>query len=126
MTEQKRPRAATSVLVFGLYMLGQGAALLVAPNVLLGLLGFAPALDVWARVTGIALMVLGLYYVAASRGEWTPFFRLTVVGRTFQFVAFGGLVLAGLAPLGLLATSGLELCSGVWTFLALRRDARTG
>ncbi len=112
--------AARSVLVFGLYMLGQGALLLLAPNLLLSLLGFAPANDVWPRAAGIAVMVLGLYYVAASRGEWTPFFRLTVVGRTFQLVAFVGLVVAGLGSPRLLGTAGLEFAAGVWTWLALR------
>jgi hypothetical protein len=117
--------AARSVLVFGVYMLGQGALLLFAPNVLLTLLGFAPSIDVWPRAAGIAVLVLGLYYVAASRGEWTPFFRLTVVGRTFQLVAFVGLVLAGLGPPRLLGTAGLEFASGVWTWLALRGQSGT-
>jgi hypothetical protein len=116
-------RAAVSVLVFGLYMLGQGALLLVAPNLLLTLLGFAPALDVWPRVAGIALMVLGLYYLAAARGEWAPFFRVTVAGRTFQLLAFIGLVGAGLVSPRILGTAGLEFVSGLWTLFALRQTA---
>lgn len=114
-------RAAVSVFVFGLYMLGQGALLLVAPNLLLALLGFAPSIEVWPRVAGIAVMVLGLYYVAAARGEWAGFFGVTVLGRTFQLLAFGGLVAAGLVSPRILGTAGLEFLSGLWTLMALRK-----
>jgi hypothetical protein len=115
--------AARSVLVFGVYLLGQGALLFAAPNLLLTLLGFEASAEVWPRAAGVAVMVLGLYYLAAARGEWTPFFRVTVAGRTFQLAAFAALVVAGVASPRLLATSGLEFASGVWTFWALRRGA---
>lgn len=116
--------AAVSVFAFGLYMLGQGLTLLIAPNLLLSLLGFAPALEVWPRVAGIAVIVLGMYYVAAARGGWVPFFRMTVVGRTFQLAAFAGLVAAGLISPRILGTAGLEFASGLWTLGALRAMAR--
>jgi hypothetical protein len=78
---------------------------------------------VWPRVAGIAVVVLGLYYLAAARGEWAPFFRVTILGRTFQFIAFIGLVTAGLVSPRILGTAGLEFLSGVWTWLALRQTA---
>jgi len=115
--------AARSVLVFGLYMLGQGAVLVVAPNVLLGLVGVPPAQDAWVRVVGFALGVLGTYYVQAARHELTAFFRWTVPVRHVQFGFFCALVATGLASPMLLAFSAVELASGVWTALALRRES---
>lgn len=113
--------AATSVMAFGAYMGVQGLWLLLSPDSLLALLGLPPSADVWPRVCGIALLVLGGYYAAAARAGLEPFFRFTLVGRTFQWVCFAGLVIAGLAPPPLLATSTLEFASALWTLAALRR-----
>ncbi len=35
-------RVTQSVLIFGTYMIAQGATLMLAPNLLLGILGFHP------------------------------------------------------------------------------------
>jgi hypothetical protein len=117
-------RAAKSILVFGIYMAGEGAGLLLAPAVMTRLFGLPPPLDVWVRAAGVALMVLGFYYVQAARFELRPFFGWTVPTRIFQFLAISGLVVAGLGAPPLIAASAVELAAGVWTFIALRADAR--
>jgi hypothetical protein len=114
--------SAKSVFAFGSYMFGQGLILLVAPAVLLKLLGLPEATEPWPRVVGIALVVLGLYYVLAARGNWVPFFKATLIGRTVQLVCFIALVTAGVAPAILLGTAGLEFAAAVWTFLALKAE----
>jgi hypothetical protein len=113
--------AARSVLVFGVYMLVQGAILLTVPNVLLEPLGLGHSDEVWPRVAGVALLVLGLYYGLAARTGLVPFFRFTVLGRTLQLVLFTGLVVAGVASWRMLPTSVFEAASAVWTFVELRR-----
>lgn len=118
-------RAAVSVFVFGLYMAGQGAGLLVVPQVLTGLFGLPPPQDFWPRVVGIALLVFALYYLLAARAELTAFYRFTVIGRVFQFVLFLGLVFVGGSPLPLMLASAVELASGIWTYFALRSSPRT-
>lgn len=115
-------RAATSVLVFGAYMMVQGAILMLAPSVLLGLFGL-PLNDAWPRVVGWALLALGFYYVQNARANFRPFFTWTVRVRTLQFMFFAVLVLTGLMPVAILLISGLELLSGVWTWLELRHEA---
>lgn len=112
--------AAISVLVFGVYILGQGALLFFAPDLLLGLLGLPPAADGWVRVVGLALGVLGVYYVWAARTELRAFFAMTVPVRLAQFVAFGWLVWAGHLSAIVLATSAVEALAGLWTWAALR------
>jgi len=113
--------AARSVLVFGVYMLVQGAVLVTVPNVLLEPLGLGHSDEVWPRAAGVALLVLGLYYALAARTGLVPFFRFTVLGRALQLVVFTGLVVAGVASWRMLPTSVFEAASAVWTFVELRR-----
>jgi hypothetical protein len=57
-------RAAQSVLVFGAYMILQGAILMFTPNLLLGILGLPLETGVWPRAVGWALIALGYYDVS--------------------------------------------------------------
>jgi hypothetical protein len=54
--------AAQTVLIFGTYMILQGATLMLAPNFLLGILGLPLETGVWPRAVGWALIALGDYY----------------------------------------------------------------
>jgi hypothetical protein len=56
-------RATQSVLIFGAYVIFQGATLMLAPNLLLGILGLPLETSVWPRAVGWALIALGYYYV---------------------------------------------------------------
>lgn len=113
--------AAFSVFIFGLYMAGEAAILLIAPNFLFSLFGLPLTQEVWARVVGIALAVFAYYYIQAARQEMKPFFVITTQGRVLQFVLFLGLVISGIGQPMLLLFAGVELASGVWTWLALKR-----
>ena len=53
---------AKSVLAHGIYLALLGAGLATIPNLLLGLLGIPEATDVWVRVTGALVFLLGYYY----------------------------------------------------------------
>jgi hypothetical protein len=114
-------RVALSVLIFGAYMIVQGIALMLFPNVLLGVFGLPPALDAWPRIVGWALAALGFYYVQNARANFRAFFEWTVPVRVLQFVFFVLIVLSGLIKPTILLVSGLELLAGLWTFLELRR-----
>lgn len=118
-----RGGAALSVFVFGLYMMGQGATLIIAPNFLLGLFKVPLTTEVWVRIVGWTLVVLGIYYVQSARHGFRPFFGWSAVIRVLQFGFFCVLVAAGIAPPVLLAFSAVELASGIWTLVALRREA---
>ena len=121
MSSTSSAGAARSVLVFGVYMVVEGAILVIAPNALLEPLGLGRSVEVWPRAVGVALLVLGLYYVLAARIGLVPFFRFTVLGRALQLVVFTGLVVAGVASWRVLPTSLFEASSAVWTFVELRR-----
>lgn len=116
-------RAAFSVLIFGIYMLVQGALLLIVPNVLLSVLQLPPTNELWVRATGYALMALGFYYTQAARTNVQEFFRWTIPVRITQFFVFLFFVIAGLVGPVIIVTAGIELLAGLWTWAALRRQA---
>jgi hypothetical protein len=116
-------RAAQSVLVFGAYMILQGAILMLAPNFLLGILGLPLQTSVWPRTVGWALIALGYYYVRNALAGKRDFFGWTVQVRSAQFLVFIGFVIFKLASPILLATSGLEFLAGIWTWSELRRTS---
>jgi hypothetical protein len=115
-------RAAQSVLVFGAYMILQGATLMLAPNLLLGILGLPLETSVWPRAVGWALIALGYYYVRNALAGNHNFFGWTVQVRGAQFLVFIAFVVFSLASPVLLVTSGLEFLAGIWTWIELRRN----
>ncbi len=116
--------AAKTILAFGVYMLLQGTILLVVPNALLNIVQIPETTEIWVRTTGIAVIVLGFYYVNAARAELKSFFQWTVYMRTFQLIAFIALVALGMGKPILLAFAGTEFLSGVWTQIALRSEGK--
>jgi hypothetical protein len=113
---------AKSVLVFGIYLVGMGAGLLLQPNALLGPLGFPPTSEVWSRVVGLLALLLAFYYVQAARADLRPFFQWTVYTRVVIFLAFAALVAAGLAAPSLALLGAVDLAGAAWTAWALRRN----
>ncbi len=116
-------RAARTVVIFGAYLIGTGAMLLFAPNVLLGLLRIAPATEPWIRVLGMIVAILGGYYVVAARAELTAFFRASVAFRLFALAGFGGLAALGWAPATLIGFGVIDALAALWTRSALRAAA---
>jgi hypothetical protein len=113
-------KAAKSILVFGIYAVVVGLTFLVIPNIALALLGGPTSDEVWIRVLGLIVAILGYYYIQAARHELTPFFRSTVQGRPLVLVGFIVFVLLGLAKPVLIIFGVIDLLGALWTGLALR------
>jgi hypothetical protein len=111
--------AAVSIAAYAVYLLGQGLTLLLIPNVILPILGLPQALDVWIRVVGMTVVFFSIYYFAAARYEWRPFFALTIVTRLSVPVVFAALIVAGLAPGALILLTPADILFSAWTFFAL-------
>ena len=60
-------KAAFSVFVFSIYLLVMGFVLVVMPNHLLSLFQLPETNEVWIRVVGMLILILGLYYSTAAR-----------------------------------------------------------
>jgi hypothetical protein len=116
-------KSATSVFVFAMYLFAVGVVFVVVPNLLLRVLGMAETDEVWIRVVGMLVLILGYYYSQSARMGLSQFFRLTVVARTAVLLFFIGLVLAGLAPPVLILFGVIDFLAAMWTALALRSEA---
>lgn len=113
---------ARTIFVFGCYMLVLCVPLLLAPNLLLKPLGFAPTDEVWIRVAGLLVLYLGFYYVMAARWEARAFIAATVPVRASVIFVFGIFVAAGLVPPMLLLFGVPDLLGAGWSWQALRNE----
>jgi hypothetical protein len=101
--------ARVSIVVFGAYLVGLGGALLVAPNVLLGVFGIPETSEVWIRLVGTLLAVIGFYQIQAGRYGATWFIRASVLARVGVAVSLLMFVLTGLAPAVMLLFASVDL-----------------
>jgi hypothetical protein len=115
-------KSATSVLVFGVYLVLLGLLLVIVPNVLLRFFGFAMTAEVWVRVVGVLVLCLAFYYVQAARRELVEFFQWTVIVRAFVFVCLAFFAVLKLAAPQLALFGCLDLLGSVWTALCLRQS----
>ena len=124
-SDQTMSKSARSLFVFSLYLYVLGAILVLIPNVLLRLF-FLPATDeVWIRVVGMLVFILGFYYFQASRNGLEKFFQWTVYARIsvlFFFIAF---VIAGLASPLLILFGVIDVAAAIWTQVSLRSEKTT-
>ena len=113
--------AARSLQVFGAYLLLLALVLLLLPNTLLGLFGFPPTDEVWIRVVGMLVGILGFYDWQAARAELRAFFAWSVPARLSVPVFFAAFVTLGMAPPALLLFGAVDAAAALWTWSALRR-----
>jgi len=111
-----------SLFFFGIYMFILGVILLLIPNFFIGLFGVPETTDVWIRVLGMLVVLVGYYYVRAGRdGEGlVKFFRWTVHTRSSVIVFFIIFVLFDLVKPILILFGVIDLLGAIWTGLALR------
>lgn len=115
-------RAATSLFVWSIYLAVLGTALLVVPNMLVGLFAVPETREVWIRVVGMLLLFLGYYSLGSARTENKAYMRWSAQVRATVILFFGAFVALGLAPAVLLLFAVVDLAAALWTFWALRRD----
>jgi len=115
-------RSAQSMLVFGIYLAGLGAVLILVPNVLLGVFGMPPANEVWIRVVGVLASIIAFYYLLAVRQNVRPIFQWSVYARASVVVFFTAFVVAGFAPPMLILFGVVDLLAAGWTQWALMTE----
>ncbi len=118
-------KGAMSVFVFSIYLYLLGLVLVITPDTLLGVFGFPETDNLWIRVVGMLVIILGFYYSHAARAELRPFFVWTVIGRSSVLLFFIAFVIAGLAPPALILFGVIDFAAAVWTFFAMRTDSVT-
>lgn len=118
-------KAATSVFVFSIYLFGLGLILVTFPNVLLSVFRIPETNEVWVRVVGMLVLIIGYYYAIAARHELGSFLRATIVGRFSVLVFFTAFVLLGFAPPVLILFGVIDAVAAAWTWRELRPQSRT-
>ena len=113
-------KAAKSVFTFGVYIIIAGFFLLIIPNFVLEFHGLKPTSEIWIRVVGMLITILGFYYILCARQELTYFFKLTVYGRASIIVFFSIFVLLNLTKWPLILFGLIDFAGAAWTALALR------
>ena len=113
-------KSARSVFIFGLYLDVLGIVLVVTPNFLLGIFQLPVTNEVWIRVVGMLLILLGVYYILAARKNMTEFFQWTVYLRLTVILFFTAFVLLGFVSPLLILFGVVDLLGAIWTGLALR------
>jgi hypothetical protein len=112
------------VFVFSIYLFVLGFVLLVMPNQPLSLFRLAETNEVWVRVVGMLVLILGLYYSTAARHELIPFLRATVIARFAVLLFFIAFVLLDFAPPVLVLFGVVDAAAAAWTGMALRNEKR--
>lgn len=115
-------KATFSARVFAVYVFAVTTVLVVAPNALLSLFGIAATSEVWIRVAGVLGFNIGIYAWVGARHR--PFLEASVYTRALVCVAFVAFVLLGFASPLLVLFGLVDLAGGIWTWLALKADAR--
>jgi hypothetical protein len=116
-------KSATSIYVWGIYTLLTGITFLLVPNLLLNILGLGESQEVYPRLLGATIIMLGYYYVRAARqGSMTPFYAWSVHGRLGLAGVIIILVLIGLAKFLMLGFAVVEVAGSLWTAFALRAE----
>lgn len=114
-------KTAFTVRVYSYYLFLLGAALMLIPNVILPLFGFAATSEIWIRMLGLFTCTAGIYYFQSAAHEQTAFFRATIVGRLFFFVATATMTIAFGQPVTLAAIGCVDLFGALWTLSTLRQ-----
>ena len=115
-------RSGRSLWVFGLYVWLVAAGLLLIPNLMLGLFGLPETNEIWIRVVGIPLVLLGGYYFLAGRNDLVPFIRLSVPARASVILFYLILALTGAVEPTILLFGVVDLVGAGWTALSIRAD----
>jgi len=115
-------KQATSLFVFGIYMLILGVTVVVAPNFLLSLFQVPTTQEVWIRVVGMLVIFLGIYDIVAARAEHASLIAWSIPVRFSVIVFFAVFVISGLAPKILLLFGAIDSAGAIWTWSALKRE----
>lgn len=115
-------KSAFSVRVFSIYMIVFGSVLIVAPNLILSIFAVAETHEVWIRIVGVLILIVGYLDFMASRNELLIFFRWTVAARLSVPVFLIAFVILGFAPPILILFGAIDAAGAIWTAVCLRKD----
>lgn len=117
-------KSSRSVFLFSIYMFGLGSIMVLLPNLLLNIFSVPETNEVWIRVAGMLVLILGYYYFQASKNDIMIFFKWTVYARSSVVIFFIAFVLFGLAPPILILFGIVDAVAAYWTNYCLKADQK--
>ena len=118
------PNPEKSLFVFGLYLVGLGASLILSPNTLLDIFEISNTSEIWIRVLGTIVLYLGIYYIWAAKDHWYGLIVVSVPLRMSIIVFFSAFVIVLDAPKVLLLLASVDFIFALWTLMAIKYDPR--
>lgn len=115
-------KSAFSLRVFSIYMLIFGVVLIADPNWLLSLFGVPETHEVWIRIVGMLILIVGFMDFMASGNEMRLLFRWSVYARLAVAIFLIGFVVLASAPPILLLFGAIDAGGAIWTGLCLRAE----
>lgn len=114
--------AARTIFWFSLYIFAAGVPMILAPALILQVMGFpVEGLD-WIRFLGVVVLIVGYYYFNLARSNVTAFFCWSVQMRTAIVPVFIALILIfDMRPIVILFVVP-DFLGALWTWNALRKE----
>ena len=111
--------ARFSVLVWAIYELVIGVSLFLIPTQFTQIFGIDDPQEVWIKVVGLTVVLIGVYYLGGVLNNSTWMYRYSVFGR---LIAVVGLVYLAIldGPWQLWIFAIVDALGGLWTYSALR------
>lgn len=115
--------AGKSIFYFGFWVLLCGVALMFFPGFVLGLMDITMSSDIVARILGMVLIFLAIYYFLAGRHpEFRPFYRISIYTRASALIITAIFAITGAADYSIILFTIVDAFGSLWTALALRKD----
>ncbi len=113
---------AKSIFCFGIYIIILGVSFMVVPNVFLSIITIPETTEVWIRIVGMLVFLIGYYYIRAALNEegMTNFFRWTVHARSSVIVFLIIFVILGFVKPIIILFGVIDLLAAIWTGITLR------
>jgi uncharacterized membrane protein len=116
-------QSTLSMVVFAIYMALLCVLFILLPTTFAALFNLAPPDGLWIRILGMVMGILAFYYIMAVRAGDKSFYRWTFYGRLVVLPTFIAFVVLGTAPPIVLLFGAWDTGCGIWTGIALRREA---
>lgn len=113
-------KPAFSLHAFSIYLFVFGTLLVAVPNLLLSIFHVPETHEVWIRIIGMLILIIGYLDFMAARHELLVFIRWTVFPRLVVPVFFIAFVILGFAPPILILFGAIDAAAAIWTAICLR------